>query len=891
VEKSNLTSMKSQTSIFGPWKYLLAVTALLLLTGTRARADYTSTVLADSPLAFYALNPGTDGTTNAPDLSGNGDDGSPSAIAPAVGPSLYITNAAAFNGTTSLVNLGAPGLLNFSGPITLEVWVQPASSTEFGDILAKGYDASTYQEIVLRVNGPYGANFYGSSGSVGQNGGTQATTWSHVVLSSDGTNCSLYIDGGLVSQSGDTSGSQVFGDNWVIGNGSSAGNTRFFQGNISEVAIYNYGLTAAQVQKHFLVGLYGTTNLTPNSLRWSATANSGIWDTSTSANWINTANSQQTNFNYGDSVLFDDTAGVPTSVTVNGSVSPATLIVNSSANNFMFSGSGALAGSGGLIKGGSSTLTIDTPGHPTGPVSITGGYLYAGNNCFRNVESITITNDATLDVGGGNLLNNTPVTVSGTGVTNGGAIVNSYADYPGQSVNITLAGDTKFGGTARWDLDSGSQITGPYNLTLDWSAGASYQQWNSVTVGADLAGIFVTNNSALGMTGNDNACQNTSTLFTISSGSQLIFYSGGFNGSVHVLGGGVMVHQSAPSGFTGANLVFENNSSFQSYDNTGQTTSVNNAVTLNGMAHFVLGDHDMIYNNVISGAGGFVLDYYNNEMVLVAANTYSGPTIIGSQGNSPAVALTGNGSISQSSLIFFGGNISSVLHLDVSGRSDGTLTLASGQTLGGIGSINGNLVVSPGAMISPAGTNTTIGITTGSNPTGAILVGGTITLNGTTLLKLNGSGNSDQLVSSGNIGFGGTLSLLNVNAAPLAASDSFPLFNGPSYSGSFAITPTAPGPGLAWDTSQLNTSGVLNIVAVPQPVIASAAVSGGNIILSGTNGSSGAVYYVLTSTNVAAPFTSWMRISTNSMSGTGTFAITNAITPGAAQQYFIIDQQ
>ena len=86
------------------------------------------------------------------------------------------------------------------------------------------------------------------------------------------------------------------------------------------------------------------------------------------------------------------------------------------------------------------------------------------------------------------------------------------------------------------------------------------------------------------------------------------------------------------------------------------------------MAHIVNGDHFKIYTNIISGPGGFVMDYWNNGMVFSAVDTYTGPTIIGSSGNSPEVVLTGNGSISSSSLIFFGGNSSTVTHIDVSGR-------------------------------------------------------------------------------------------------------------------------------------------------------------------------------------------------------------------------------
>jgi len=52
------------------------------------------------------------------------------------------------------------------------------------------------------------------------------------------------------------------------------------------------------------------------------------------------------------------------------------------------------------------------------------------------------------------------------------------------------------------------------------------------------------------------------------------------------------------------------------------------------------------------------------------------------------LALSGNGSISHSSLIWLGGAT-----IDVSGRPDSTLALTSGQTVAGIGTINGQLIV------------------------------------------------------------------------------------------------------------------------------------------------------------------------------------------------------
>ena len=476
--------------------------------------------------------------------------------------------------------------------------------------------------------------------------------------------------------------------------------------------------------------------------------------------------------------------------------------------------------------------------------------------------------------------------VSGAGLNGEGAIYNSDADYPSESVSIILAGETKFGGSARWDLADGSQISGAHNLTVDWSAGAGYGQWNTVTIGADVSGIFVTNGSDLGMSYMDTSCQNPDTLFTIGAGCQLIFYNGGFDGSIHVLSGGTVYIYTAPDPFNGSNLILEDNAAWISYYNTGANTPVNSAVTLNGVAHLVIGDHYMIYTNLISGPGGFVLDYYNNEMVLSASNTYNGPTIIGSSGNTPEVALTGDGSISQSSLIFFGGSNSGVMHFDVSGRSDQTLTLASGQTLAGVGGINGSLVVSPGATISPAGTNTTIGIMTGSNATGTLAAAGNITLNGTTVIKLDGSGTNDSIEAGADITYGGTLSLVNISGSPLAAGNSFQVFSAANYANSFAsITPATPGPGLVWNTSQLN-NGIIVVAAAP--TITSASLSGGSIVFSGAGGTPNGTYYVLATTNLAtAP---WAPIATNTFDGSGNFVVTNALTPGVAQRFYEISQ-
>lgn len=964
--------------------------AFALIGVSNARADYQSTVLSDTPLAYYPLNLAVDTGLTATDLSGNNNPGYYTNIFSgfnnAVGPSPYITNAINFDGLSEFVDLGNgsnPQLLNFSGPITLEAWVQPANpSQNLGDILAKGYDPSTNDsEIALRLNGGrYESVTYNDTrGTQGAVGGVPTNTWQYVVGTFDGTNWRMYVNGLQVGQNGDTIGALNFPAPWRIGSGSAAGANRLFAGNITQVALYNHGLTSAQVVTHYVMGEYGlnastsvpiisvqpqaqsnfigssvtfsvgalstlpttnqwfkggnpipgqtnatltlanvqasdeatyyvvvgnsngTTNsdtatftlLTAgNSLKWASAdvGNTGLWDNNASANWINIGNSQQTVFNPADQVLFDDTVDAPTTVTINDTVLPSSITVNSSTNNYSFTGSGAISGGASLIKKGSSLLTITDPANFTGPVTIAGGTIYAGNNSFKSAASVTVTNNSTLDFAGGTY-NNLPITVSGVGVNGLGALYNSYDDYPLETLAVTLIGDTTFGGTNRWDF-SGS-LTGAHKVTINWSdtADGNYGEWNTINIAQNVGDIELFNGK-LGIKTMGATFGNPSANFIVDGGTELDFWTGdaGYQRNFHVMSNGLMQILTGFSNFNG-NLTLEDGARFNAYGASGNPTeNMNGAITLNGVAHIVLGDGNFSFTNIISGAGGFVWDAYNHQMIFQAANTYTGPTVI-AQGM--AVALSGNGSISHSTNIFFGGNDSTSVHFDVSGRTDQTLTLASGQTLGGIGAITGNLVASSGSAIAPAGTNTTIGITVGSNPTGAISASGNVTLGGTTTIKLNGSGTNDMVQAGGSITYGGALNLANISGAPLAAGNTFHIFSAGSYSGSFTqgINPPNPGAGLAWDTTQLSSGTISVVTGSAQPVLGGVSVSGGNLIFSGSNGPAGKGFAVLTSTNIATPLANWTQVATGSFDNSGNFHVTNSINPTVTSGFYILQVQ
>ena len=127
---------------------------MLIAVGS-AYASYQSTVQADNPTAYFALDtidPSGAGTAN--DLSANGNNAPYINVFPIAGPTTFISNAGQFDpNSSSSVNLPSAGVLNFSGKITMEAWVQPANPAQsLGNILAKGYDAAANLENALRVN-------------------------------------------------------------------------------------------------------------------------------------------------------------------------------------------------------------------------------------------------------------------------------------------------------------------------------------------------------------------------------------------------------------------------------------------------------------------------------------------------------------------------------------------------------------------------------------------------------------------------------------------------------------------------------------------------------------------------------------------------------------------
>lgn len=177
------------------------------------------------------------------------------------------------------------------------------------------------------------------------------------------------------------------------------------------------------------------------------------------------------------------------------------------------------------------------------------------------------------------------------------------------------------------------------------------------------------------------------------------------------------------------------------------------------------------YTGFLAGNLGVTINGNGQTFVMQGTNTYTGNTVI----ESGTLQLGSNTTLSNSAVLYLSNNAT----LNV---NSGSLTINHNQTLEGAGAFN---------------------------------IYAALTNNGTIVLNVNKSGAgivNDTINGLASMTCGGTLQL-NLTGSPLAVGDSFTLINASSYSGAFTnIVPATPGPGLAWDTSNLAINGSLAVV-------------------------------------------------------------------------------
>ena len=191
----------------------------------------------------------------------------------------------------------------------------------------------------------------------------------------------------------------------------------------------------------------------------------------------------------------------------------------------------------------------------------------------------------------------------------------------------------------------------------------------------------------------------------------------------------------------------------------------------------------------------------SSTIVLTGNNTFNGETII----SSGVLALSGAGTLGGSVYI----DVQAGAALDASLANNG-VDLNVDQTLGGEGSVIGDVTAGSGSAVDPAGSDI-----------GQLDIVGSYThLPGATLAMQIGANGNDVLNVNGvfNATGGEIVVTLDAGVNPVFGQ-SFQLINSSSFSGDFdSFQLPALGAGLGWDTSELATTGTLT-VGDPTPII------------------------------------------------------------------------
>jgi len=419
------------------------------------------------------------------------------------------------------------------------------------------------------------------------------------------------------------------------------------------------------------------TGASSASLNWNSTS-SGAWDVVNSLNWFNTGSSATDRFYQADAVTFGDAAGVQTSISLAAPVAPGSIVVNSDSNSYSFSGAGSIGGSGSLTKSGTSTLVLGTTNTYSGGTSINGGAISISNPAALGASS------GGLAINGGKLI----TTQAGT-FTNGTRVITIGAS--GAEIQVNSTGSA---GSGQLFIDTASTLAGSGNLTITGNGTLGTTGAGTIRIGAaqSYSGSITVRDGGSLEYGNAAATASGSTVNIGNQGSLIVPNITASNiSTVNVNGGtnSVINFSNGNAGVLGAAVNLSANATVSVTDWYNPATARTGTIS-----------------GVISGSGGLTVQGNGGNLVLSAANTYSGGTAIaagttltlggtaGALSASSAIANNGTFTINRTNAVVQGTDFSSAaisgtgalnaagtglsLTLNTANSYSGTTTIGSG---------------------------------------------------------------------------------------------------------------------------------------------------------------------------------------------------------------------
>jgi autotransporter-associated beta strand protein len=218
-------------------------------------------------------------------------------------------------------------------------------------------------------------------------------------FSGDTTHPALYVAQGTLSLGGNS-----FTVNNTSGTPLGAGTYRLIQqasGSIASAGSYAVVVTGSGVAPNGVGAIQvinGEVNLIvtvyfPKNLVWTGGNPDTTWNANTGGNnnWLNGA--QTVAFTNSDNVTFNSVGSTNPTVSLSGALQPGSVTVDTSANNYTFTGLGSIAGTTSLKKLSPGTLLLQTVNSFSGGTVVSNGTVQVGID-----NAIPGSGTATLDV-------------------------------------------------------------------------------------------------------------------------------------------------------------------------------------------------------------------------------------------------------------------------------------------------------------------------------------------------------------------------------------------------------------------------------------------------------------------------------------------------------------
>lgn len=382
----------------------------------------------------------------------------------------------------------------------------------------------------------------------------------------------------------------------------------------------------------------------------------GTWDTTT-LNWQK--NLGMLTYHDGNSVLFDDTASVNSTVNLVTSFSPSSVTFNNGWRGYTITG-GSIIGSAALTKMNGGLVTLNTANSYTGGTTLGGGTLTLGNAGALSTGIVTMS--------GGTLNNNGGYNFTNSIVLAGG----NSAIQLGSANNLTVSGPISGNGSLTLGNDG--------NTSSLYLSGANTMTGGNITVANN--GNYVRFSSTVTCNGNADWTFNNTT----AGRTTLEFGTGTFNlGSLS--GGGII--QGNYGGAMNVTMLVGGN---------------NNSTTFSGIIH-----------NNPAGSGTIGLTKIGSgKLWLTSACDYSGPTTV-----TNGQLIISSAFASKTSCWVTNGAAFGVTNSAASSGAILNLTLAAGTTLELLNVTSGTTALLQASNIVVGGV-TTVKIT---QPNGVIATG------------------------------------------------------------------------------------------------------------------------------------------------------------------------